>query len=54
MKSRNLLPIAIQNLPQNKFHKNNLKTEKNFHPKFSWERPKLTYEIIVQNGHEQV
>ena len=35
----------------NKFHKNNLKTEKNFHPKFSWERPKLTYEIIVQNGH---
>jgi hypothetical protein len=39
MKSRNLLPIAIQrylvlNLLQNKFHKNNLKTEKN-HNKFS-------------------
>ena len=61
MKSRNLLPIAIQrclvlNLPQNKFH--NLKSYKlcitNFHPKFSWECPKLMYKIILQNRHEQV
>ena len=44
-------------MPQNKFHKSSLKTEKN-HNKFSSQiimtSPKLTYKIIVQNGHEQV
>ena len=26
----------------------------NFHPKLSCHRPELTYEIIIQNGNEQV
>ena len=53
MKSRNLLPIGIQrclvlNLPQNKFHKNNLKTEKN-HNKFSSQIFVRTSQINVRN-----
>ena len=51
MKSRNLLPIAIQqclvlNLPQNKFHKNNLKTEKNHN--------KLSSQIFVRKSQINV
>ena len=53
MKSRNLLPIAIQrclvlNLPQNKFHKNSLKTEKN-HNKFSSQIIVTSSQINVRN-----